>query len=526
VIYEAHLRGMTMQHPAIGKDKAGTFDAMGEAAIIEQIKSLGVTAVELLPIHAFVNDHHLQAKDLNNYWGYNTIGFFAPHAPYAGPRGIDAVRDMVRRYHDAGLEVILDVVYNHTAEGNERGATLSFKGIDNVSYYRLMPDRPRYYINDTGTGNTVNASHPFVLRMILDSLRYWAEMAEVDGFRFDLGSILGREADGFDQSGSFLDAVGQDPILRKVKLIGEPWDIGPGGYQVGGFPPGWAEWNDKYRDTLRDFWRGEGGVLPGFAARIAGSGDLYDRRGRRPWASVNFLTAHDGFTLNDLVSYNEKHNAANGEDNKDGHSDNRAFNHGVEGPTGDPSIVALRERQKRNLLASLLLSHGTPMLLAGDEIGNTQDGNNNVYAQDNALSWIDWGSVDENGEHLRAFVARLAALRAGNAIFRRASFRDGCVLRWLSPSGEELDEGQWQDDAARSIGLMMERPEDGGEGVRTALMLFNAHDDAVSFTLPPHPDDRPWTLCLSTEDPTIEDLPLPAEPAPYLVGPRALALLI
>ncbi|PUZ12352.1 glycogen debranching protein GlgX, partial [Cronobacter sakazakii] len=364
VVYETHVKGFTQLNPAVPPELRGTYDGMGHKATVDYIKSLGITSVELLPVHWFPDDQHLLDKGLKNFWGYNSLGFFAPASRYFGPRGIQGFRDMVRAYHDAGIEVILDVVYNHTAEGNELGPTLSFKGIDNFSYYRTLPDQHRYYINDTGTGNTVNTSHPRVLQMVMDSLRYWAESMHIDGFRFDLGTILGREPEGFDQRGGFFDAIMQDPVLSKVKLIGEPWDIGPGGYQVGGFPPGWAEWNDKYRDTVREYWKGDN-VSTDFAARLLGSGDLYDQRGRRPWASVNFITAHDGFTLNDLVSYNEKHNEDNGEDNNDGHNDNRSYNYGAEGPTDDEGINAVRERQKRNFLATLLFSHGTPMLLAG-----------------------------------------------------------------------------------------------------------------------------------------------------------------
>lgn len=498
IFYETHVRGFTKLHPAVPEPMRGTFDGLGEQAIVDYIKSLGVTSVELLPVHAFCDDHHLLEKGLNNYWGYNTIGFFAPKTRYKGRAGLRSFRDMVRRFHDAGLEVILDVVYNHTAEGNELGPTLSFKGIDNFSYYRTMPDEPRFYINDTGTGNTVNTSHPRVLQMILDSLRYWVEVMEVDGFRFDLGTILGREPHGFDQRGGFFDAIGQDPVLRRVKLIGEPWDIGPGGYQVGGFPPGWAEWNDKYRDTIRAYWKSEEGVVRDLAARITGSGDVYDLRGRRPWATVNFITAHDGFCLNDLVSYNEKHNDANGEDNKDGHGHNLSFNFGVEGPTEDGGIIAARERQKRNLLATLLLSHGTPMLLAGDELGHTQNGNNNVYCQDNELSWINWDKLTGRDKALTNFVRRVAKLRADHPIFRRASFRDGCLLRWVNPAGGEQQEEHWDDPGLRAIGLLLHMP-DVDVGGDEALILFNSFDGEVPFKLPPRVKAGRWSVVLDTE---------------------------
>ncbi|POR57082.1 glycogen debranching protein GlgX [Bosea psychrotolerans] len=498
IFYETHVRGFTKLHPAVPKDMRGTFDGLGQQAIVDYIKSLGVTSVELLPIHAYLDDHHLVAKGLTNYWGYNTIGFFAPEQRYEGRAGLASFRDMVRKFHDAGLEVILDVVYNHTAEGNELGPTLSFKGIDNLSYYRTMPGEARFYINDTGTGNTVNTSHPRVLQMVLDSLRYWTEVMEVDGFRFDLGTILGREPHGFDQRGGFFDAVGQDPVLRKVKLVGEPWDIGPGGYQVGGFPPGWAEWNDKYRDTTRAYWKSEEGIIRDLAARVTGSGDVYDLRGRRPWSSVNFITAHDGFTLNDLVSYNEKHNDANGEDNKDGHGHNLSFNFGVEGPSDDEGVIAARERQKRNLLATLLLSHGTPLILAGDELGHSQDGNNNVYCQDNELAWIKWDGLTERDKALTAFVRRVTSLREEHAIFRRASFRDGCVLRWVNPAGGDQQEEHWDDEGVRAIGLMMHTPEveQGGD---EALILFNAFDGEVVFKLPMRVKQGAWSVVLDTE---------------------------
>jgi isoamylase len=502
VFYETHVRGMTMLHPDVQPKHRGTFDGMAETAIIDHMRSLGITSVELLPIHAFLDDHHLVEKGLRNHWGYNTIGFFAPEKRYTGVSGLASCRDMVRRFHDAGIEVILDVVYNHTAEGNELGSTLSFKGIDNAAYYRLMPDNPRHYINDTGTGNTVNTSHPRVLQMVLDSLRYWVEVMEVDGFRFDLGTILGREPEGFDQRGGFFDAVGQDPVLSHVKLIGEPWDIGPGGYQVGGFPPGWAEWNDKFRDTIRGYWKGDQGLQRDLAARVTGSGDVYDLRGRRPWSSVNFLTAHDGFTLNDLVSYSEKHNDANGEDNKDGHGDNRSFNHGVEGPSDDEGIIAVRERQKRNLLATLFLSHGTPMLLAGDEFGRTQGGNNNVYCQDNEIGWMQWADRDGHGENLQAFVTSLIRLRQENAILRRASYRDGCVIKWFNPVGGEQVDEHWDDDGALTIGLSLDF-EACEQGAKHALVLFNAFDGEVDFALPTKPDGATWSVVLDTCDGSI-----------------------
>lgn len=498
IFYETHVRGFTKLHPAVPEDKRGRFDGLAEPAVIDYIKSLGVTTVELLPIHAFLDDHHLVEKGMSNYWGYNSIGFFAPTTRYLGKARLSSFRDMVRKFHDAGLEVVLDVVYNHTAEGNELGPTLSFKGIDNFSYYRTMPDEPRYYINDTGTGNTVNTSHPRVLQMVMDSLRYWVEVMEVDGFRFDLGTILGREPHGFDPRGGFFDAMGQDPVLRKVKLVGEPWDIGPGGYQVGGFPAGWAEWNDKYRDTVRAYWKGEEGIVRDLAARVTGSGDVYDQAGRRPWAGVNFITAHDGFTLNDLVSYNEKHNEANGENNQDGHGHNLSFNYGAEGPTEDKGIVAVRERQKRNMLATLFLSHGTPMLLAGDEHGHSNRGNNNVYCQDNDIAWMRWEEISKRDEALVGFVQRLAALRAEHPIFRRASFRHGCILRWVNPAGGDQQEEHWDDAGLLAIGLLMHMPdvEAGGD---EALILFNSFDGEVVFKIPPRVKKGSWSVVLDTE---------------------------
>ena len=449
ILYETHVRGYTMRHPEVPQRVRGTFSGLGHAAVVDYIRSLGVTAIELLPIHAFADDRHLVTKGLKNYWGYNSIGFFAPDPRYMATTFVNEFKEMIARFHDAGIEVILDVVYNHTAEGNEMGPTLSFKGIDNASYYRLAPD-PRYYINDTGTGNTLNLSHSRVLQMVNDSLRYWVTEMHVDGFRFDLATILGREPHGFDQGGGFLDSCRQDPVLSQVKLIAEPWDCGPGGYQVGGFPPGWAEWNDRYRDTVRRYWRGDEGMLPELAGRIAGSSDLFEKRGRKAWSSVNFVTCHDGFTLHDLVSYNGKHNLANREGNRDGHSANHSWNHGVEGATDDPDVTALRLRQKRNLLATLFLSQGTPMMLAGDELGNSQGGNNNAYCQDNATSWVDW-ETDGGDPHLTDFVRNLLALRRDHRALRRRKFLTGETVaagglkdvHWLSPCGAEMDDAAW-----------------------------------------------------------------------------------
>lgn len=517
IIYEMHVKGFTQRHPLIPEVDRGTFAGLAHPAIPAYLSSLGVTAAELLPIHAFIDDSYLVEKGLRNYWGYNSIGFFAPDTRYLRTNGASEFKTLINQFHAHGLEVILDVVYNHTAEGNELGPTLSFKGIDNASYYRLLPDRRRYYINDTGTGNTVNLSHPRVLQMVADSLRYWATEMRVDGFRFDLATILAREPHGFDEGGGFLDACRQDPVLSGVKLIAEPWDIGPGGYQVGQFPPGWAEWNDKFRDTLRRFWKGDAGVLPDFAKRISGSGDLFNKRGRRPWASINFVTAHDGFNLNDLVSYNDKHNEANGEDNRDGHSNNHSWNHGVEGPTDDPTINDLRDRQRRNFLATVLLSHGTPMLLAGDEFCHTQNGNNNAYAQDNDINWLNWLEIQPSGRALREFMRRLIATRKSFPILYRSRFLVGSRneeldvtdVTWLAPTATEMSIEQWQDGNARCFGMLLDgRAQETGIQRRgsdaTLLIIFNAHHDIVSFKLPEVAEGRHWVELIDTARPEAE----------------------
>ncbi len=512
IIYEMHVRGFTKLHPAIPEPLRGTFAALGRKEIVDYLSSLGVTSVELLPVHAFVNDQHLLEKGLTNYWGYNSISFFAPDPRYSSvPAFVFAeFKEMVARLHDAGIEVILDVVYNHTAEGNEMGPTLSFKGIDNASYYRLLPDQSRYYINDTGTGNTLNMSHPRVLQMVTDSLRYWVTEMHVDGFRFDLGTILAREHYGFDEGHGFLHACLQDPVLSQVKLIAEPWDIGPGGYQVGGFPPGWAEWNDKFRDTVRSFWKGDEGKLAEMATRIAASADCFGRRGRKPWASVNFVTAHDGFTLNDLVSYNDKHNEANGEDNRDGHSDNLSWNHGAEGPTDDAEITALRDRQKRNMLATILLAQGTPMLLAGDEFGRSQGGNNNAYCQDNEISWVNW-DIGESGLELAEFARRLIALRKSFPILRRSRFLSGEYnsdldvrdVSWLKPDATDIED--WHDPNARCFGMLIDGRAQAS-GIKrpaldvTGLIVLNAHHEPVDFTLPEVAGGSRWRCLLDTND--------------------------
>ncbi|ENP2074295.1 glycogen debranching protein GlgX [Klebsiella michiganensis] len=521
VIYETHVKGFTQRNPALPPELRGTFEGLGHQVSVDYIKSLGITSVELLPVHWFPDDRHLLDRGLKNFWGYNTLGFFAPASRYYGPAGIAGFRDMVRAFHDAGIEVILDVVYNHTAEGNELGPTLSFKGIDNFSYYRTMPDQHRYYINDTGTGNTVNTSHPRVLQMVMDSLRYWAQAMHVDGFRFDLGTILGREPEGFDPRGGFFDAITQDPVLSKLKLIGEPWDIGPGGYQVGGFPPGWGEWNDKYRDTVREYWKGDN-VSNDFAARLLGSGDLYDLRGRRPWSSVNFITAHDGFTLNDLVSYNEKHNEANGEDNNDGHNDNRSCNYGEEGPTENQDIVAVRERQKRNFLTTLLFSHGTPMLLAGDEFGRSQQGNNNGYCQDSEISWVNWEALSDQDHALRHFTQRLIALRAEQPLLRRESWRDGLEIRWFNAGGGLQQSEQW--DEGSTLGLAISRPDlEQEEGIwHDVLMLFNPFEGDVPFQIPQFGEGG-WVLELSTAEEKTDGVII-TETIDFVLAGRSIAL--
>ena len=521
ILYETHVKGFTQLNPAIPAELRGTYEGLGHKAAVDYIKSLGITSVELLPVHAFPDDQHLLDKGLKNYWGYNTLSFFSLASRYCGPQGIQGFREMVRAFHDAGIEVILDVVYNHTAEGNELGPTLSFKGIDNFSYYRTIVDQHRYYVNDTGTGNTVNTSHPRVLQMVMDSLRYWAQSMHIDGFRFDLGTILGREPEGFTQRSGFFDAMMQDPVLSKLKLIGEPWDIGPGGYQVGGFPPGWGEWNDKYRDTVREYWRGDN-VSSDFAARLLGSGDLYDLRGRRPWSSINFITAHDGFTLNDLVSFNEKHNDANLDNNTDGHNDNRSSNYGVEGPTDNEQINAIREQQKRNLLTTLFFSHGTPMLLAGDEFGRSQQGNNNVYCQDSEISWVHWENLPESADSLRKFTRQLIHLRATQPLLRRESWRDGMEIHWFNAGGGAQQPEDWE--AGATLGLYISRPDlKIQEGLwHDVLLLINPADSPVPFSLPQHGEGG-WTLALSTAVDDDHPHKVPQEAVFDLAG-RSIAL--
>jgi isoamylase len=516
ILYETHVKGFTKLHPEVDERLRGYYAGLASKPVIDYIRSLGVTSVELLPIHTFVDDSYLLDKGLKNYWGYNSIGFFAPDPRYAADvaNSLREFKEMIARFHDAGLEVILDVVYNHTAEGNERGPTLSFKGIDNVSYYRLMPDQKRYYINDTGTGNTLNLSHPRVIQMVADSLRYWASEMRVDGFRFDLGTILAREPDGFQTESGFLKAIGQDPLLAEVKLIAEPWDCGPGGYQVGGFPPGWAEWNDSFRDTLRDFWRGQSNAKA-LAPRLCASPDKFSHRGGHPWACRKLVTPHPRFTLRDLVSYNEKHNEPNGEDNRDGHSDNRSWNCGEEGPSDNPEVRKLRLRQMRNFLATLLLSQGTPMVLAGDEFGRTQRGDNNAYCQDNEISWVDWAQ-DDDGRALTAFFRKLTDFFQRYPILRRSRFFTGEVneavdvkdVTWIAATGAEMTPEIWDDTRTQCFGMLMDGRAQA-TGIRrrghdaTLLLVFNAHHDVVKFKLPPCYDASGWSLLMDTNAPDL-----------------------
>lgn len=501
VIYEAHVKGMTMLHPEVPKEMRGTYAGLAHPAIIEHLTELGVTAIEIMPIHQFMQDQRLLDIGLRNYWGYNSFGFFAPHNEYSfSDRPGDAVTEfkgMVKTFHEAGIEVILDVVYNHTAEGNHLGPTISFRGIDNAAYYRLVDGEPRHYMDYTGTGNSLNARHPHTLQLIMDSLRYWVTEMHVDGFRFDLASTLARELHDVDRLSAFFDLVQQDPVVSQVKLIAEPWDVGEGGYQVGNFPPLWTEWNGKYRDTVRDFWRGEPATLGEFASRFTGSSDLYEHTGRRPTASINFVTAHDGFTLSDLVSYNEKHNDANGEDNKDGESHNRSWNCGVEGPTNDREVLDLRHRQRRNLLATLILSQGTPMLSHGDELGRTQMGNNNAYCQDSELSWVHW-DLDEERADLLDFTRRLVHIRQKHPVFRRRRFLGAAVreaegiqdIGWFTPDGKEMTAENWDSGFGRALAVYLNgegiaEPDPRGQRIvdDSFLLLFNGHHEPLEFSL-------------------------------------------
>ncbi len=545
IIYETHVKGMTERHPDVPEEMRGTYSGMAHPAVIEHLSALGVTAVELMPVHHFVNDSFLGDKGLSNYWGYNTIGFLAPDCKYSWGTSpgsqVQEFKAMVRTLHEANIEVILDVVYNHTGEGNHLGPMLSFRGIDNAAYYRLVEDSPQHYMDYTGTGNTLNVRHPHTLQLIMDSLRYWVTEMHVDGFRFDLAATLAREFYDVDRLSSFFDLVQQDPIVSQVKLIAEPWDVGPGGYQVGNFPPQWTEWNGKYRDTVRDFWRGEPATIGEFAARLTGSADLYERSGRRPVANINFVTAHDGFTLRDLVSYNDKHNEANDDGNTDGESHNRSWNCGVEGATSDEQIVALRNQQERNFITTLLLSQGVPMLCHGDELGRTQQGNNNGYCQDNELTWIDWTKVDAD---LLVFTQRVANLRSKHPIFRRRRFFDGRPVRrrgadalpdigWFSPDGTEMSEEDWGSGFGRAIAVFLNGqgiPDRDGRGQRRVddsfVMCFSAHHEPIDFHLPPDEYAPAWEVVLDTVHADEEAAPRTFRAKDVIsVGPRAIVVL-
>ncbi len=545
VIYEAHVKGLTFLNKNVPLEMRGTYAGVSHPAMIDHLRTLGVTAIELMPVHQFIHDHSLRQRGLRNYWGYNTIGFFAPDAAYSssGTAGQQVMefKAMVRDLHEAGIEVILDVVYNHTAEGNHLGPTLSMRGIDNKAYYRVVDGQPEYYMDYTGTGNTLNVRHPHTLQLIMDSLRYWVLEMHVDGFRFDLAATLAREFYDVDRLSAFFDLVQQDPTVSQVKLIAEPWDVGPGGYQVGNFPPQWTEWNGQYRDTVRDFWRGEPATLGEFAARITGSPDLYEHSGRRPFASINFVTAHDGFTLHDLVSYNEKHNDANGEGNRDGESHNRSWNCGVEGDTDDLEVQELRAQQRRNFLATLFLSQGVPMLLHGDETGRTQRGNNNGYCQDNDITWLDWSEVDED---LQAFTAQVSALRRDHPVFRRRRFFDGRPVRrrgagarlpdiaWFTPDAQEMAEEDWEAGFGKSVAVFLNGdgiPDRNARGERVTddsfIMIFNAHDGSIDFTLPVSEYGAKWEVVLDTATPQQAEPALAAAKSAITVEARSLAVL-
>jgi isoamylase len=544
VIYELHVKGFTQRHPTVPPEQRGTYAGLAHPAVIDYLTSLGVTAVELLPVHQKIHDRRLTQLGLSNYWGYNTLGFFAPELDYssAGSLGGQVVefKRMVKALHTAGIEVILDVVYNHTAESDHLGPTVSLRGIDNLAYYLLRPDDPRFYIDFTGTGNSLNMRHPRSLQLVMDSLRYWVTEMHVDGFRFDLASTLARELYEVKQLSAFFTIIQQDPILSQVKLIAEPWDVGPGGYQVGNFPPLWAEWNGKYRDTVRRFWRGDGGQIADLAYRLSGSSDLYQDDGRAPYASINFVTAHDGFTLRDLVSYNQKHNQANGEHNHDGSDYNDSWNCGIEGPTDNAQIRALRLKQMRNLMATLLLSQGVPMLLAGDEVGHTQRGNNNTYCQDNELSWLSWAS-DEEGEELFEFTRELIALRREHPVLHRRSFFQGRDIHgeqvrdiiWLRPDGQEMNsEAEWRDGRVRCLGVLLngnQISEPDERGARIAddsfLVLMNANAQSMAFILPRLPGARRWEILHDTARPELRQLVVEMG-QPYELRDRSLALLI
>ncbi len=528
VVYEAHVKGLTKLFELVPPRERGTYAALGHPKVVEHLKKLGVTALELMPIHAFTQDRFLQEKGLRNYWGYNTLSFFAPEQSYFATDSQDELRRAVRRLHSAGIEVILDVVYNHTCEGSEKGPTLSWRGLDNASYYRLVKDQPRYAINDTGTGNTLNTDKARVIQMIADSLRYWATSFGIDGFRFDLGLTLGRTETGFDSGHAFFDVLRQDPVLGKLKLSTEPWDIGPGGYQLGNFPPGFAEWNDKYRDTVRKFWRGDPSQRGDLAARLSGSGDLFDRRARRPWASVNLLAAHDGFTLYDTVAYEQRHNEANKEDNRDGHSENYSRNWGAEGETDDEGIKATRATVQRSMLTTLSASLGTPMLVAGDEFGRTQGGNNNAYCQDDEISWLDWSrAASPEGKSLLDFTSRLADLRSRYPVLRSKSFLYGQNspghgvndIEWWDERGEQLSSDDWNNPDGRALLMRRAVKLDSGE-IEAVSLLLNASDDTITFTLPPPHSDRVVLI-----DSTKPDLREEAIGDDYELGAHGAALI-
>ncbi|HZT12857.1 MAG TPA: glycogen debranching protein GlgX [Candidatus Baltobacteraceae bacterium] len=543
IVYELHVRGFTMKHPGVPPELRGTFAGLASPPVLEHLVSLGVSAVELMPIHAFVDDRRLVEKRLRNYWGYNSIGFFAPDPRYMSGKWLGEFKTMVKRLHQAGIEIILDVVYNHTAEGSELGPTLCFRGIDNKSYYRLQQDA-RFYVDYTGCGNTLNLKHPRVMQMVTDSLRYWVTEMHVDGFRFDLAPAIARRDLEFDWwSSSFMTSLQQDPILSRVKLIAEPWDLARNGYQIGNFPPGWSEWNDQYRDGVRRFWQGNDGIIPELASRLTGSSDIFDRDGRRPRASINFVTAHDGFTLHDLVSYDRKHNEANLEENRDGMNNNSSWNCGVEGPTDDPAICALRAQQKRNLLATLLLSQGTPMILAGDELGHTQLGNNNAYCQDNDIGWLSWTGIEEDDADLLDFLRALIALRKRHPVFRRTRFFHGAItpeeglkdISWIEPGGNEMTPEAWHDPSRRALGALL----GGDTGDRfvslsgypeyddTFLLLMNAHDRSIAFRLPPAGRFGAWELVFETARPVALASGVRFDVgSEYLLRSRTLALLV
>jgi len=541
VIYELHVKGFTYRHPTLPEAMRGTYAGLGSDEAIRHLQNLGITAVELMPVHHHAYDRFLVQRGLSNYWGYNTSAFFAPDLRYAmsqTPSGsVREFKTMVRNLHAAGIEVILDVVYNHTSEGNHLGPTISLRGVDNAAYYRLDPNDFRYYQDFTGCGNTLNMRHPRVLQLIMDSLRYWILEMHVDGFRFDLASALARELHAVDRLGAFFDIIHQDPVISQVKLIAEPWDLGEGGYQVGNFPAGWAEWNGKYRDSIRQFWRGDGGQISELATRLAGSSDLYDHSGRRPYASVNFVTCHDGFTLNDLVSYNEKHNEANLEGNRDGENNNHSWNHGVEGPTTDPAIIALRERQKRNFLATLFLSQGVPMLYMGDEMGRTQRGNNNAYCQDNEISWVDW-RLDASQQDLLRFTRHIVGLFRAQPVLKRRRFFQGRSVRggavkdimWFAPNGHEMNGGSWGDASTRSLGVRLDgtqidETDSHGDPIvgDTLFLMFSAQDAALPFALPPHQPAERWERLLDTAEATWGRRALVETPT-YSLQARAVAV--